>query len=88
MEWSLMDTSSVNAIRRNAGREMMLRDDGWKGQYVRLQAQARPDADYLPLLMNSKNPLCCCSLVRISAVKLLFFTVGYSTLRCEQLVLL
>ena len=50
MKWSLMDSLSENVIRRNAGREMMQRDDGYKGQCIRLQAKTHPDADYLPLL--------------------------------------
>jgi hypothetical protein len=62
MKYSLMDSSSKNAIQRNAGREMMTQDDEWKGQCIRLQAKTHPDADYLPLLINSMNPMCCWSL--------------------------
>jgi hypothetical protein len=38
-------------------REMMPRDDGWKGHRIRLQAKTNPDADYMPLLINSINPM-------------------------------
>jgi hypothetical protein len=57
-KWSLVNSSSENAIRRNAVREMMPQDDGWEGRCIRLQANTHPDADYLPLLMGSINPLC------------------------------
>jgi hypothetical protein len=44
-----MNSSSENVIRRNAGRKMMPRDDGWQGQCIRLQAKTHHDADYLIL---------------------------------------
>jgi hypothetical protein len=41
-----------------------LRDHGWQSRRLRMQATPavetpHPDADYLPLLMNSNKLLCC-----------------------------
>jgi hypothetical protein len=51
MKLSLMDSSSENVIRRNAGREMMQRDDVFDFQ------PKHTGADFPPLLMNSMNPV-------------------------------
>jgi hypothetical protein len=67
-----MDSSKENVIRRNAGRKMLLRDDAWKGQCIRLRAKNAPRRrlpafvdefnESFVLLVTDMNPLCCWSL--------------------------